>query len=152
MATVNSSMLLCRGALMVKCSSSSRRLMSLSSPCNKAASLSRRRCGGSSSVRQQFTNGSGNRRGDSPLNCSWRRSSSNISIGGRTVHQRRMTMSTSRQQANNSTMASPNTTTTTTTTTESLLPRSPTLRQLINTLNATLLKPRSRSPNSYRGR
>ncbi|KAL7452545.1 hypothetical protein ACHAWC_007683 [Mediolabrus comicus] len=37
-------------------------------------------------------------------------------------------------------MASHNTTTTTT---ESLLPRSPTLRQLINTLNATLLKPRS---------
>mmetsp|Transcript_29320 Transcript_29320/g.47553 ORF Transcript_29320/g.47553 Transcript_29320/m.47553 type:complete len:505 (-) Transcript_29320:129-1643(-) len=113
------------------------RQMVISSGSSNTASLARRRCG----------------------SCSWRQrhsiGSNNNSIG---EHQRRMMLSTTSRQIN--TKATPksqqmlnqnNRATTTTTirtilseaTLESLLPRSPTLRHLVNTLNTSLLKQRS---------
>jgi len=121
---------------------STRRMIAVSSRGN-TASLSRQRC----------------RRGGSQctlFNCS-RRRSINSSIGNNNHHcyQRRMMASTPppRRQINmksppkHQASSSNNNTTIRTilseATLESLLPRSPTLRHLINVLNTSLLKPRS---------
>mmetsp|Transcript_23425 Transcript_23425/g.33460 ORF Transcript_23425/g.33460 Transcript_23425/m.33460 type:complete len:530 (+) Transcript_23425:267-1856(+) len=126
--------------MIATCSSSSRRIVN-------TAALSRRRCKNQCSIFNHRNN------------CSWSQysSSSNNSSIGR--HQRRMMVTTTSRQStskqrgpkypNHQTNKASSSSSTIrfilseAITLESLLPRSPTLRHLLNILNTSLLKPRS---------